>query len=195
MFSGVSQFSSVLEIAVDAVYHRYDILNSYRARVLFIVFLIVLEFDNMDIVDLLHATSSRLSKQCLLYLTNNNDVNYLTSSWCHVYAVDFTDKHLAGPLKRNRSALLDMIDRLEELDAKIGAFVKKDPTKPKAFVFHETNRHSIDYELSAEPDVEASLSHEVPRSTYVRPQHLTAEAQMHREHEKNVRVAKLLEGF
>ena len=194
MFSGVSQFSSVLEIVVDAIYHRYDILNSSRARLLFIVFLTVLEFDNMDIGDMLHAASSRLAKQTLLYLTNNSDVNYLTGSWCHVYAVDFTDKHLVGPLKRNRAALLDMIDRLDELDAKVGAFHKKDPTKPKSFVFHQTNRHPVDHVLT-EPDVEASLSHEVPRSTYVKPHHLTAEAQMHRNHENNVRVAKMLEGF
>ena len=75
---------------------------------------------------------------------------------------------------------------------KIGAFVKRDPTKPRAFVFHETKDRSIDYDFP-EPEP-VSYAHEVPRSTYVKPRNLTSEHQMHRDHEKNARVAKLLEG-
>ena len=75
---------------------------------------------------------------------------------------------------------------------KIGAFVKRDPTKPRAFVFHETKDRIIDYDFP-EPEP-VSYAHEVPRSTYVKPRNLTSEHQMHRDHEKNARVAKLLEG-
>jgi len=67
-----------------------------------------------------------------------------------------------------------------------------DTVQFELFALNETNRHPVDHVLT-EPDVEASLSHEVPRSTYVKPHHLTAEAQMHRNHENNVRVAKMLE--
>ena len=76
--------------------------------------------------------------------------------------------------------------------AKIGAFVKREPTKPQAFVFHETNDRSIDYTFPEKEPI--SYTHEVPRSTYVKPRNLTSEHQMHRDHEKNARVAKLLEG-
>ena len=62
VFSGISQFSSVLELTVDALYQRYDILNSKRSRLLFIVYLIIIEFEKLDILELLHAASSRLSK-------------------------------------------------------------------------------------------------------------------------------------
>ena len=62
VFSGISQFSSVLELTVDALYQRYDILNSKRSRLLFIVYLIIIEFEKLDILNLLHSASSRLSK-------------------------------------------------------------------------------------------------------------------------------------
>ena len=49
-FSAVQEFSLVLEIAVDALYGRYDMLNSKRMCVTFLVYLIIFEFESRHTV-------------------------------------------------------------------------------------------------------------------------------------------------
>ena len=193
IFSGLRQFSTLIQVTADAVYQRYDILNSKRARLMFIVYLIVVEFGSTEILELLFAASPRLSKQVLLYITNSGDLNYLIEAWYHIYDREFTDRHFGHPLKKNREQLIDLIDQLDQLGAKVGKFKKIDPTVPKAFVFQETRDRTVqDFVFE---DEEPSLTHEVPRTTYIKPRNLTSQAQMHREHEKNARVARLLEGW
>ena len=193
VFSGLGQFSTLIQVTADALYQRYDILNSKRARLMFITYLIIVEFQKIEILELLFAASPRLSKQVLLYITNSADLSYLIEAWYHIYDRQFTDRHFGVPLKKNREQLIDLIDQLDQLGAKVGKFKKIDPTVPKAFVFHEARDRTVEdfvYE-----DEEPILTHEVPRTTYIRPRNLTSQAQMHREHEKNARVARLLEGW
>ena len=90
--------------------------------------------------------------------------------------------------------MLNLLQQIDDIEVRVGPFVHKPTTVANEFKFNETRRNVNLYENEIFEPQRISHAHEVPLSTYARPENMTDEYIMHRDHDKQARAVRLLEG-
>lgn len=195
IFSGIIQYSKVLDELLKLIYggKGRNLLQNDRSILLILSYLLVIRFEELSkspkLMELLEVVENRRTMILLDVLIDEKEKRKLNKKWQSIYDSKYVDNLLMDPLRQNRNELISIRDRLDTKSSNVGAFVKQAPTVPREF-----NLKKKQPIISPEPEIlEKQLPpNPIPKTTYEIPENLDPTKIRDREHERQTRVANMI---